>query len=138
MRIPGHSSLIDRLSKLLRPLSRYSSLPSSHKSESVAPDPTAYKMPTPCEPTADVEMKQLDVERAEKTKSYDAGIIEEADEETDRQAHIGVTHHLTEEEKKAERKLLRKIDWHILPLLMVTYGLQVCLSFRTNPIPADR
>ncbi len=56
---------------------------------------------------------------------YDAKVIEVADEETDRQAHIGVEYQLTPEEAKTERELLRKIDFHIMPLLMITYGLQV-------------
>lgn len=37
-------------------------------------------------------------------------------------AHV---HELTEEEKLAEKKLVRKVDWILMPILTVTLGLQV-------------
>jgi ACS family allantoate permease-like MFS transporter len=61
----------------------------------------------------------------EKFRDIDHKIAEVADEETDRQAHLGVDQVLTPEEIDKERKFLRKIDWHIVPLLMITYGVQV-------------
>jgi hypothetical protein len=63
----------------------------------------------------------------EKFRDIDHKIAEVADEETDRQAHLGVDQVLTPEEIDKERKFLRKIDWHIVPLLMITYGVQVKL-----------
>jgi MFS transporter, ACS family, allantoate permease len=63
---------------------------------------------------------------SDKLAAYDARLIEFTDEETDRQAHLGIDEqvHLTPEEIALEKALLRKIDLNILPLLMVTYGLQ--------------
>ena len=63
----------------------------------------------------------------EKLRAYDMRIQQVADAETDRYAHMGVDHELTPEEVEEERKLLRKIDWHIMPLLMITYGVQVSI-----------
>ncbi|KAL7915571.1 MFS general substrate transporter [Trichoderma velutinum] len=47
-----------------------------------------------------------------------------ADEATEHQVHLGVDIQPTESEILMEKKLVRKIDWHIMPLLMLTYGLQ--------------
>ncbi|OAA55881.1 Major facilitator superfamily domain, general substrate transporter [Niveomyces insectorum RCEF 264] len=57
-------------------------------------------------------------------KPDDVDIAEVLDAETEHQAHLGVEEQATPEELERERKLVRKIDWHIVPLLMVTYGLQ--------------
>ncbi|KAK8846891.1 hypothetical protein IAR55_005981 [Kwoniella newhampshirensis] len=51
-------------------------------------------------------------------------IKEVADEQTWHQAHIGVDEELTPEEKEIERKFVRRIDWHLMPLLLITYGFQ--------------
>ncbi|WWD22201.1 hypothetical protein CI109_106692 [Kwoniella shandongensis] len=72
---------------------------------------------------------QLELERGiehDPTKYDDINlqIKEVADEQTWHQAHIGVDEELTPEEKEIERKFLRRIDWHMMPLLLITYGLQ--------------
>lgn len=40
-------------------------------------------------------------------------------------AAVSHVHELTEEERIAEKKLVRKVDWILMPILTVTLGLQV-------------
>ena len=69
----------------------------------------------------------LDIESTQdmKLSDYDFKIEAAADKETDRQAHLGVDVERTPEDIARDKKLLRKIDLHVMPLLMLTYGLQV-------------
>ena len=60
-----------------------------------------------------------------KESELDTEIKKASDPETDHQVHLGVDLQPTVTEETGERKLVRKIDWHIMPLLMCTYGLQV-------------
>ncbi len=61
----------------------------------------------------------------QKDAEYDVEIKKVSDYETDHQVHLGVDLQPTLTEQAEDRKLLRKIDLHIMPLLMFTYGLQV-------------
>ncbi|KAK8866200.1 hypothetical protein IAR55_001351 [Kwoniella newhampshirensis] len=60
----------------------------------------------------------------DKLHDLDVKIMQVADAQTEHLAHIGVDEELTAEEIEKERKFLRKIDWHIMPLLLATYGFQ--------------
>ncbi|CAH0057989.1 unnamed protein product [Clonostachys solani] len=48
----------------------------------------------------------------------------EISDDAKRMAHLLEGEEMSPEEKEADRKLLRKIDLHLLPLLMFTYGVQ--------------
>ncbi|ORY25466.1 major facilitator superfamily domain-containing protein [Naematelia encephala] len=56
--------------------------------------------------------------------NVDLRIQEVADELTDRQAHLGIDQELTPEELETERAFVRKVDWQLMPLLLITYGVQ--------------
>ena len=60
-----------------------------------------------------------------KFDDYNVQILDVADEQTKHQVHVGLDQELTPEEQEQERRLVRKIDWHIMPLLLITYGFQV-------------
>ncbi|WVQ80081.1 hypothetical protein IAT38_002182 [Cryptococcus sp. DSM 104549] len=60
----------------------------------------------------------------DKYHELDVAIEEVAGAEVEHQVHLGVDQELTPEEREKERKFLRKIDWHIMPLLLITYGFQ--------------
>ncbi|ORY25459.1 MFS general substrate transporter [Naematelia encephala] len=64
------------------------------------------------------------IEGNDKFADLDTKIAEVADEETDHQVHLGVDQEAAPEEIERERRFVRKIDWHIMPLLLITYGLQ--------------
>lgn len=74
---------------------------------------------------------EVDTESGPRAKSptryveYDAKIKKLADAETDHQVHLGFDIQATPAEEANEKKLLRKIDWHVMPILMITYGIQV-------------
>ena len=72
---------------------------------------------------------EVDAESGQKSRlndlDLDAEIKKLADAETDRQAHLGYDLQATVTEEVNEKRLLRKIDWRVMPVLMFTYGLQV-------------
>ena len=68
----------------------------------------------------------------QKFDHIDVAITELADLQTEYQAHIGVDREPTAEELEKERKFVRRIDWHIMPLLLVTYGFQVRRLFTAH------
>ena len=72
--------------------------------------------------------RSVDADSSRKTNDYDLEINKVADAETDHYAHLGVDLQPTVTEEALERKLIRKIDLHIMPLLMITTGIQVRLS----------
>ncbi|KAL7425266.1 hypothetical protein Q5752_000954 [Cryptotrichosporon argae] len=61
---------------------------------------------------------------ADKYAPVDVQIATVADELTEKLAHIGVDQELTPEEQARERRFVRRIDWHLMPLLLITYGFQ--------------
>lgn len=63
--------------------------------------------------------------QSDHVEDHKADLKELGDEETDHQARLGYDLQRTETEIASDKKFLRKIDWHIMPLLMFTYGLQV-------------
>lgn len=79
----------------------------------------------------DLQFNMPPPEPMEKFHDIDVQIAETADEQTDHQAHLGVDQEYTPEEVKYEKAFLRRIDLHIMPLLLVTYGFQVRYIFGT-------
>ncbi|ORY28955.1 major facilitator superfamily domain-containing protein [Naematelia encephala] len=56
--------------------------------------------------------------------ALEATIGDDVDEYEQRALQLGTVVEITAEEKEEERKLLRKIDLHMMPLLMITFGMQ--------------